>query len=379
MAKKLEMNNNLNDNSELFIQKIKSEMVYQSDYSSSALDFAWLDEVEFACPYLDNIVINPKVSLVREEEIVKIDKAKKISVTSIKDLSRHTHYIDKVDAITQEVQPSKLLIETSEETYNTYENRFLFTLIQNLARFVMIKEKEIDEIKIKDGRVLEYSATTIANNERINIELKITANEIPNNSNDDSKSSSVEDKINDVKERIVLLNRFIYGWQKSILYTTLTKQNVAKTTSPIKRTNLILKNPNFQVAAKLWDYMQSYEDAKESNNTDGHSSTGNDILVSILDDAFLMDYFVLDSITISKREQKKRISDYAIVMMHQQIKRVIAMLLNNGITISDQEILDIIADELKKEKNKSEINSTEVKTKFKDAIDEYLEKTKNYL
>lgn len=59
-------------------------MYYQSDFSSDSFDFNWVDEIEFACPYLDNIVTNPKVALIKEEDVVKIEKAKKVSVASIK-------------------------------------------------------------------------------------------------------------------------------------------------------------------------------------------------------------------------------------------------------------------------------------------------------
>lgn len=376
---KLELNKKLNDKSDIFIQKISSNMFYQADFSSDFLEFNWIDEIEYACPYIDNIFANPKVALIKEEDVVKVERAKKISVSSIKDLSRHTHYIDKIDEVTQEVTPSKILIERSEETFNTYENKFIFTLIYNLSRFVMKKEKELENIKVKDEKVLEYAATTHNGEERINIELKITANEIPDSEKEQLNIKTIEEKLEEISNKIELINKFIFGWQRSELYKSLEKANVAKVISPIKRTNVILKNPNFQAAVKLWDFLQSYEDSKSESKKKGLDTTGDGILKSILDDAFLMDYFVLDSISSSKREQKKRISEYAVILMHQQIKRVISMLLNNGTIISEQEILKIITDELKKEKNKTEIDGSEIKNKFKSAIDEYLEKARNYL
>ncbi|MDD2238962.1 MAG: DUF2357 domain-containing protein [Bacilli bacterium] len=376
---KLELNKKLNDKSDIFIQKISSNMFYQADFSSDFLEFNWIDEIEYACPYIDNIFTNPKVALIKEEDVVKVERAKKISVSSIKDLSRHTHYIDKIDEVTQEVTPSKILIERSEETFNTYENKFIFTLIYNLSRFVMKKEKELENIKVKDEKVLEYAATTHNGEERINIELKITANEIPDSEKEQLNIKTIEEKLEEISNKIELINKFIFGWQRSELYKSLEKANVAKVISPIKRTNVILKNPNFQAAVKLWDFLQSYEDSKSESKKKGLDTTGDGILKSILDDAFLMDYFVLDSISSSKREQKKRISEYAVILMHQQIKRVISMLLNNGTIISEQEILKIITDELKKEKSKAEIDGSEIKNKFKSAIDEYLEKVRNYL
>ncbi|MDD2409978.1 MAG: DUF2357 domain-containing protein [Bacilli bacterium] len=376
---KLELNKKLNDKSDIFIQKLSSEMFYQADFSSDFLEFNWIDVIEYACPYIDNIFTNPKVALVKEEDVVKVERAKKISVSSIKDLSRHTHYIEKIDEITHEVTPSKILIERSEETFNTYENKFIFTLIYNLSRFIMKKEKTLENIKIKDEKVLEYAATTHNGEEKINIEMKITANEVPDSEKEQLNIKSIEEKLEEIYKKLELINKFIFGWQRSELYITLDKANIAKVTSPIKRTNVILKNPNFQAAIKLWDFLQSYEDSNNENKKEGLDTTGDGILKSILNDAFLMEYFVLDSISSSKREQKKRISEYAVILMYQQIKRVISILLNNGTIISEQEILNIITEELKKEKNKAEIDGSEIKNKFKNAIDEYLEKARNYL
>ena len=38
-------------------------------------------------------------------------------------------------------------------------------------------------------------------------------------------------------------------------YQTLEKQNVQLITPPLKKNNVILKNVNFQYAAKLWDFL----------------------------------------------------------------------------------------------------------------------------
>lgn len=378
MAKGLKLNKELNKKSELFIEKVNSQMYYQSDLSSDLINFNWVDQIEHACPYIDNIVRNPKVALVREEDVVKVEKAKKVSVASIKDLSRHTHYIEKIDEETMEVQPSKILIERSEETFNTYENRFIFTLIYNLYRFVRDKESQLDNLEIKDERVLEYAGTTITGAERVNIELKITANQNPDEE-DEKVPRNIEKEIEDVKNRLKKINAFIASWRFSELYTTLEKANIALVVPPIKKTNLILKNPNFQVAEKLWTFLQTYDEGKKDANIDGLDTTGNNDLLGLLDDSFMLDFFVLDSISASKREQKKRLSEYAVIMMRQQLKRIISLLLNSGISVSDEEILEMITNELKKERNKTTVDSTDIKNRFKNEFDEFLDKVKNYI
>ncbi len=377
MSKKLKLDTNLNEKAETFIDKINSEMHFQSDYSSNSFDFNWLDELEFACPYIDNIFRNPRVALIKEEDIVNIEKTKKVSVASIKDLSKNTHYIEKINEETDEVQPSRLLIERTEETYNTYENRFIFTLVFNLSRFIMAKEKEFENLEIKDEKSLEYAASTETDKERVNIELKITSNEFPNKDEKDSKS--IDERLEEVREKLDIIKRFLYGWRNSEMYISLERANVALVRSPIRRTNLILKNPNFQAATKVWDFLQSFEEKKDINLNAGLDTSGDALLKSILDDAFLMDFVVLDSISRLKREQKKKISEYAVVIMKQQIKRVVAMLLNSGINISDDDILNVVLEELKKGREKAAIDSSEIKDRFKSAIDEYLDKTQNYL
>jgi DNA primase large subunit len=142
---------------------------------------------------------------------------------------------------------------------------------------------------------------------------------------------------------------------------------------------MILKNPNFQIAMKLWEFLQNYDYKDNDNSKESLDTDGNEVLKGILNDSFLMDYFVLDSISSSKREQKEKLYKYAVVMLKQQIQRSVSLLLNSGIRVSDEEILSMVSNEIKNEKNKSLVGSTDVKKKFKSAMDEYLERTQNYL
>jgi DNA primase large subunit len=149
---------------------------------------------------------------------------------------------------------------------------------------------------------------------------------------------------------------------------------------PIKKTNLILKNPNFQVATRLWEFLYAYGmNLDENENKDGLDTAGTSTIKEILDDSFLMQYFVLDSISQSKREQKDKLSKYAVVMLKQQVQRSISLLLNCGIKITDEQLLEMIADEIKKEKTKKTVGKEDIKKKFMSVMDEYLENTQSYL
>ena len=149
-----------------FLKKIESDMHYTLNRKSDTLSFDWLDEIEKACPFIDNIVRHPKVTLVKDAYVVEVGKAKKITVDSVKDLSKHSDYIEDIDE-KDDVKVSKILDVRSDESYNIYENRFLYTLIKDLDKFIYDKEKELANLDMAEDKVLEYSSTTISNDEEI--------------------------------------------------------------------------------------------------------------------------------------------------------------------------------------------------------------------
>ena len=355
-----------------FVKKIESQMSYQSTYNGDALSFDWLDEIEEACPRLDKIVRMAKVALVQEANVELIEKAKRITVESVKDLAKHTNYINKFDEKTGMVEPGKILDIRSEETFNIYENRFLHTLVYLIDKFVAEREAEIKNLEVSDNKLLEYKGKSQTLRENVHIEIKVTSDSVPSSDvNDD-----IEDQLKDVMKRV---KEYIGSWMRSEMIKALDKAHITPVRSPIKKTNIILKNPNFRVAAKLWDYLQRYGMDDVNNDKENEDSNGNDVVQGFIDHAFLINYYVLDSISNSKRQQKKQLSKYAIVMLSQEIKRIVQLLLSCGIKITEEEIMKLVAEELKDDKPDRLVGADDVKKKFKKELDEYLERTQEYL
>ena len=320
-----------------FVKKLESEMSYQSTYNGDALSFDWLDEIEEACPRLDKIVRMAKVALIQEANVELIEKAKRITVESVKDLAKHTNYINKFDEKTGMVEPGKILDIRSEETFNIYENRFLHTLVYLIDKFVAEREAEIKNLEVSDNKLLEYKGKSQTLRENVHIEIKVTSDSVPSSDvNDD-----IEDQLKDVMKRIKRVKEYIGSWMRSEMIKALDKAHITPVRSPIKKTNIILKNPYFRVAAKLWDYLQRYGMDDVNNDKENEDSNGNDVVQGFIDHAFLINYYVLDSISNSKRQQKKQLSKYAIVMLSQEIKRIVELLLTCGIKITEEEIMKI--------------------------------------
>ncbi len=370
----LTVDDDLKGRTDNFNKNIKSTMRLKSDLSSDVNSLEWLEIIEEVCPYLDNIVRTPKVALVSESEVTKIEKAKKTSVDTVKNLSKHTDYIDKIDPESGDVLPSKLLVVFREETFNTYENRFIYTLILNLLRFLTEKEEALKDLKPRNEKNLEYSATTTNGKEKVKIDLKI--NTTPTNTGDDD--NDLEKTLNSIRKRIEKMKKFVNSWLASELIKSLEKQHAILVMPPIKKTNLILKNPNFQMATKLWDFLYSIEETK-NNNINGMDTKGNSLLRGILDSASLMDYYVLDSVAIDKKTQKQKLVQYALLMIMNQVQNAVNILLQCGIKISEQELLKLLSAEMDKKKNVAQIGSADIKKKFQKEMDDYLSKTDQYL
>ncbi len=369
------VDDSLKNKSEKFIEKLESKMHYKSELATDSMALDWLEKIEFACPYIDDIVKHPKLDLMNEEEVVKIEQAKKITVASIKNLSKNTHFIERIDPVTKDIYLSKILIERREEAYNTYENRVIFTLMHNLEFFISKKESALEELKIKNDKILEYAASTANGDEKVNIELKVTSKQLPNGKDHNDFLKEIEA----IKQRIKRIKQYAISWRVSEFVKQLVKASAPYVVPPINKTNLLLSNTNYNTAMNLYDYLGRYNESSLNNSKDSLDTAGDDILKGLLDDSFLMDYFVLDSISSSKREQKEKISKYAIVMINQQLKRLISLLLSSGIEVTEEQILKMVSIEMANEKRKLLIGSNDIKNKFKESFSEYLDKAKDYM
>lgn len=356
-----------------FRNKINSKMSYVSKLSSDILDLIWLEKLEEACPYIDNIIRNPKLTLIREEEVMKIEKVRKINVDSVKNLAKHSFYIEKINE-DNDVQPSKILEIRNEETYNIYENRFIYTLLDKLNRFIREKETMLEKFSANDYKLLTYEASTISLSEKINIELNISSTADLKESNDDKFNK----KIDDIKNRLSKIKKYTSNWDKSEMIKSLKRAHVHFIIPPIKKTNIILKNPNFQIATKLWEFLSKYEENND-NQVNGLSSKGNEMLINILNHSFFTNFIVLDSVKKTKKEQRESLSNYAFIMINEEIKRIVSLLYDCGIRITDEEILKMVADAIAEERNKRVVDSDDVKLQFKDAINDYMERLQEYL
>lgn len=229
-----------------FVDNTDSSIVVKKNVNKQISDTSWIDMVEDCIPYLDNIIRNPRRFIVQEENIVPIEKTKVVTEESIRHLAQHTQLIQDVKE-DGSVMPEKLLNVYREETVDLYENRFIKSLVDNLYIFVTNKLKESDQRSFANiTNEVSYEGSYKKKKEQINVKVMLTS-KYEDNVDSTKDGHSLEERIEHIKEVIA-------AFRSSTFIKSLKESSPVR--SPIRKTNVILKEPNFIKALELWEYLE---------------------------------------------------------------------------------------------------------------------------
>jgi len=238
------------DELQVFAKSTKANTEVKSIVNKVEVDYSWVDVLDDAVPYLDTIIRNPRRFIAQEEEIIPIEKTKKVSEESIKHLAVHTNLIQEVDEDGM-VKPIKLLNIFKEETIDLYENRFIYSLITNLYIFVRNQLTFKDQsTSNKEEKRVNYEASTIYNNQQVTITMDLSSKNLSVEEENAELIKAREEKINNIKE-------ILEGFMASKFMKTMA--NATPVRSPIRKTNVILKEQNFIKALELWEFLERYQ------------------------------------------------------------------------------------------------------------------------
>ena len=336
----LEEDEKLEDD-DLFLNNLNSTLFVKKDYDLKDFDYEWLDIIEDILPYIDNILRNPKRFIINEEEIVKVELARKVTVESVIHLTQHTNLIQKIED-NGDVKPSKILNINKEESMDTYENRFIFTLLNNLRLFFETRVEETGGSSYcLDKNNIKYEANTKVYGENLKISIDLTDFSKTVKEHSGSKGGfSFEERVHKAKQQID-------GFFGTELMQILSKLHVAPVRSPIKKTNVILKNPNFRKAEELWNYIQTFE-SKDKKEKEKRDYFDRGVLKNEYDQAFLMAFIANKNfITTSKSTNESNI-------INQMIQRLIDNLLDTDPLLTEEKINEVFNKQIEtvKVKNK---------------------------
>jgi len=362
---KVVMGDSTSEISEKFYSNLKKNVRIEKATEGNSLDIDWIDQIELAVPYIDNIFENPKRFIVSEEEILNIEKSKKVGVATVKHLSKHTNFISEVDSETGDIKPEKLLNELKEETFNTYENRFIYTLVDLLDSFIHHMETKIAEMNYSKMNTFDSNSNTEVSGEEIKCSIKLTA----------AKKIDSLDKDDDFNFRIAVIKSNIRAWQQTAVYTSLKKEKAPKVKNPLNRTNVLLKNPNFKIAASLWDFIHSFRQKEVDNGTEpdvSNSLAPN--LQSIVDNSVLMYYLITKISSTTNKYQLETYNRMTREAAMNMMKETTELLMDMDGSLTQQDLVDTVSNAYNEVKYKKTLDTSLVEDKIKNSIRKYIEK-----
>lgn len=346
-----------------FFKNINQRELLSSDYTGLIVSFDWFDLIFGTIPYVNNIFNDLKSFLKEEEEILKIEKVRKVGPPTFKHLAKHTNFIQEYDEEKNKITPSKLLNTYKEDTFNTYENRFICTLVDELAIFLEDIKNQLTAHDTHNEDSFTFNSKTKADGEEISFNFMLDAKT--------DRSSGLEEF--EAKSEIVMNN--VKSWRDSLLYKTLKKEKAPAVSDPIKRTNVILKNPNFQMAANLWDFIHNFSiDAHTiENNRDVYNQLPT-VFNDKVNNTFLCFYYIMKYTCAKNNYQKDIYNKELNKLFLKDIKENIRSLANGDDTLTKEDLVNLVTSEYDIVKKEKVVDYSMVANKINSSSKKFMDK-----
>lgn len=255
------------------------------------VDEEWISMIEDSLDAINTIIEKPRRFITTEEEVVPVSLAKKISADSVRHLSQNTQFLAPSDD--GGVHPTRILNVNTVETYDLHENRFIYHLIQRLLTFV---DKRTDVVFWSTGNEIRnrfkmHSKIDDAYEEiEYNVEMTVK----------NRQSFAENDAGNmDVFMRIDRVRRLVMALRGASFCQIMNGCSAVR--SPIQRTNLIMKDPNYRKCYQLWQFMERYDKVGYNIDVQQQSLAFDDEYMVQMYTNLINNYTVFKSLTDDER------------------------------------------------------------------------------
>lgn len=350
-----------------FLGQIDSKLLMDVSKSRVTENNEWIDMVEFTMPYLEKALTKQIKNIVTEEEIIKIELIKKVTVESVKHLAKNVNLVDRYNQQSGEVVPKKILNAYKEETFLTYENRFLYTLIKLIEDFIYLREKQShNEYKGKNYQKANYEASIKLKKEKVNVNVEYNSEVLTGIRKKDGSA----ERIADIKKKLKVL-------KQTDVYVTLVSKKATYVKAPLKMTNVLLKNVNFQYAVKLWNYLSEQIELNDKMTNESSEFEEKGMVKKLLDEDIFLMHSIFKSTDLEnqfKGKAKATIEDKKVTK--ELTDALIEKIIELNPDMSEKDINKLITDKLLVMKTRKLISLKPIEDKFKEKIDKYMANAK---
>ncbi len=324
----------------MMVEGGKNTMQFSNRKVEKTVDETWVTAIEAVIKPMEEVINNPRNFIVQEEIIVNVALAKKITPDTVRHLAQHGSLIDRYDEV-EGVRPNRLMEKSKEDSWNTYENRFVYTLLEMTYEFVNKRYEAIfAAMNEEDGAFLKLSTEAASYNESLSVNVDIRVRQQEDLLSADQKNESIF-------ARIARLHRLLNNFRSTRFAKEVAKYGKIK--PPLVRTNAIAKNPNFKACHKLWNFILAYNDVGYNINIyEQNPDISEDFMMDIYH-SIMFDYIILKNYLDNPQDRQVHTNSK---MKHRKlkpkfIKEIIEEIVKNY-DLPDVEIRKILIEEITK-------------------------------
>ena len=237
----------------------------------------------------------------------------------------------------------------------------MVSLIQD---FIIVRERNANKDVLSKGKNVQninYMAKTKFRREKIRINLEYNAERIEGVESDDD----LEVKVGQIKEGIKTI-------KSTDIYKTIASKRVILVKSPLKMTNVLLKNVNYQYAVKLWNYLNDNFDIKNKSVVNKEAPVATKTTKKLVDEEFLLSYMIFNRINVQRNKNKKQ----KLELTKEEKDKAINGLINQMIMINpdmvEEELKAMIVNKYIKYKKIWTVSLAPIENRFKKEIEKYV-------
>lgn len=324
------------------VSKAENQFQFSNRKLEKAVDSQWVEQVERALPALQNIIGNPRNVILEEELIVNAALAKKTNSDVVRHLTTHAAFVEDYDARTGDVQPQRLMQKIRDDTAVIYENRLVFTTLEEAFRFVKIRHDALFAAMSDEfGAKLKVQSDMQSPTESVHLDMFMHIKSVESFLDADERNAEIFNRISR-----------IYRLLATFMNTEFAKQmqKVPRIKGAVVKTNVLKRNPDYRKVQELFDFMHSYDQIGYSIRVIEQSPKINETFQRDIYHNILFNYLVLkgyledenDRVLPVKPKEKQR-------TLKPKFIREIIEELTEDYDLPDVEVRKVLIEQLTKE------------------------------
>ena len=215
------------------------------------IDMEWVEMIEGKLPYMEKAIEEQRKFIEEHKEVDRIDKVKQVGKDAVQHLTQHANLIMAIED-DGSVIPERLLNTHREDSFATYENRFLHTLLFRTIAFVEPRFRALQDAPNDSSSKIHMDREMMIGHEKFGFTIDHHAEKHERDKIDREEDlSSLTDY-----ERIERIRMKLDDFVGTELIKSLKGCIAVK--SPINKTNCIKQDPAFKQCYDLWVFIEGY-------------------------------------------------------------------------------------------------------------------------